>query len=208
MKVTVFGASGKVGRQVVEFALAQNLEVVAFVHSKNPFDDQTGLSIVKGDISDSVAVKKAVEDSDAVISALGSWGTKDKNILAVGMGNIIPAMQASKPTRLITLTGSGATWSGDKPSIFDKASHVFLGLAARKILVDGEEHLRLLDNSDLDWTSIRSPVMSGKASSVYKLSNKPPSLIARVPRQAVAQSLIDQINDIDFIRQAPHIHHA
>ena len=208
MQITVFGASGKVGKQVVELALAQKLEVVAFVHSKNPFEPKPGLSVVKGDINDAEAVKKAVEGSDAVISTLGSWGTKDKNSLTVGMRNIIPAMETSKPTRLITLTGSGATWSGDKPSIFDKASHILLGLVARKILEDGEEHLRLLDASDLDWTAIRSPVMSSKSVSGYKLSYKPPSLVAKIPREAVAKCLIDQIEDIDFIRQAPHIHHA
>ena len=208
MKITVFGASGRVGKQVVDLALARNLEVVAFVHSKNPFEPKPGLSVIKGDVNDTEAVKKAVEDSDAVISALGSWGTRDKNSLTVGMQNIIPAMKTSKPTRLITLTGSGASWSGDKVSIFAQVSHVLLGLVAHKILVDGEEHLHLLDASDLDWTAVRSPVMNSKDASEYKLSGKPPSLIAKVPRQAVAKCLLDQIENIDFIRQAPHIHHA
>lgn len=208
MQITVFGASGRVGRLVVELALDEGISVVAFVHSKNPFVDDKRLTVVKGDISDPEAVKNALKGSQAAISTLGSWGTKDKNVLSEGMRTIIPAMEAVKINRLITVTGSGAIWSGDNPSFIDKSSHLLLGLVAPKILRDGEDHLRQLDASGLDWTSIRSPVMSSKDSVRYRLSTKAPSLIAKIPRRAVAKCLVDQLESADFSRKAPHIHSA
>lgn len=208
MQITVFGASGKVGQHVVSIALSAGYEVVAFVHSHNPFEEHERLKIITGDVNDAVAVANAVAGSEAVISALGSWGTKQKNILSEGMKAIIPAMEASGSKRLITLTGSGAVWSGDKLTLVDKSSHVFIALLARKILLDSEDHFRQLDASTLEWTCIRSPIMSKGPAKGYKLDNKAPSVFASVPREDVAKALIDQVSDIKFVRNSPHIHRA
>ena len=206
MQITVFGASGKVGRQVVEMALARGYTVVAFVHKTNPFESHDRLKISQGSLRDQTSVNKAVKDSEAVISALGSWGTKDKNTLTRGMRAIIPAMENSNIKRLITLTGSGAAWSQDNANLFDKTSHKLLGIVAPKILRDGEEHLRLLEASTLNWTCIRSPVMSNKRTNTYKLDYTPPSLISRVPRSAVTKCMLDQVKNSSYLRKAPHIH--
>lgn len=208
MQLTVFGASGKVGSLVVKIALRRGYKVVAFIHSNNPFDEVGNFSIIQGEISDKQAVNKAIEGSNAVISALGSWGTKEKNILTAGMKTIIPAMESAKISRLITLTGSGAMWSMDNSSFFDKSAHKLLGIVAPKILKDGEEHLRILEASDLDWTCVRSPVMNKSISTDYKLDYIPPLLIAQVSRSTVAKCLIDQIKNSNYLRKAPHIHKA
>ena len=58
MKVVVFGASGKVGRQVVSGLLAADYEVTAFVYSHSPFDEHAMLRVVRGDVHDAVSVRK------------------------------------------------------------------------------------------------------------------------------------------------------
>ncbi len=206
MQLTVFGASGKVGRQVVALALQQGYQVVAFVHSQDPFAADDKLKVVKGDIHDRAAVAAALAGSGAAISALGSWGTKQKDILASGMRAIIPAMEQIGVTRLVTLTGAGAYWSGDQPSVLDKLSHGVMRAAAPKILRDGEEHLRLLEASKLEWTCLRSPVMRG-GNTRYRLDLRPPPLWAAIPRPAVAQALVNQLKNHDYVRSAPFIHH-
>jgi putative NADH-flavin reductase len=206
MQITVFGASGRVGQQVVARALEEGYCVTAFVHRKNPFQDNSALTIVHGDIGDSKAVTTALQGSDAVISTLGSWGTKSKDILSRGMSVIIPAMESSGVERLITLTGSAAVWSGDKLSVVDKLNHAVLDIVAPKILRDGEDHLRQLDASSLWWTSVRSPVMTNSSSTKYRLDNKMGAPWAIIPRKAVVASLLDQLKSTEFINQAPVIH--
>jgi putative NADH-flavin reductase len=206
MQLTVFGASGKVGRQVVALALERGYSVRAFVHSHNPFEADERLEIVQSDVADPDAVKRAVQGSDAVISALGSWGTKQKNVVSSGMATIIPAMQAAGVKRLVTVTGSGAFWSGDKPSLIDKFNHFALGLGAAKILEDGEKHLELLEASDLDWTCVRSPVMTNRSQATYRLELRLPAVWATVPRAAVVRCLVDLATNQDFLRQAPVIY--
>lgn len=205
MRITVFGASGKVGRQVVQLALGDGHQVKAFVHSNNPFEPQGGLSVVKGDIHDEVAVQEAVQGSEAVISCLGSWHTKSKDIVSSGMRTIIPVLEVGGPTRLITLTGGGAIWEKDKPSMFDRLSHRLLSIGAGKILYDGEEHLRMLSASKLDWTAIRSPVMTNGQASGYKLVIDLPPPWALIPRATVARCLVNQLSTRENLRSAPVI---
>jgi putative NADH-flavin reductase len=205
MQVTVFGASGRVGRQVVLLALEQEHTVRAFVHSHDPFKSQPGLTVIKGNVRDEKAVVAAINGSQAVIVALGSWGTKSKNVVSSGTRLIIPAMRSQGLKRIVTLTGSGARWSGDKPGFWGSIGRLFLKILAPKILRDGEEHLRLLEASNLVWTSVRSPAMSNGKFTGYKLSLQSPPLWARISRQAVAHSLIDLADNGEYPRQAPFL---
>jgi putative NADH-flavin reductase len=205
MHITVFGASGRVGQLVVARLLGEGHTVTAFVHSRNPFEGQP-VTVVQGEIDDSTAVARALSGSDAVISTLGSWGTKNKNILTTGMQTIIPLMEEQGIIRIITLTGSDAQWSQDKLNSINKLSHAILGLIAPKILADGETHLRLLEASSLDWTTVRSPTMTSSSSDTYTLRLKARSPLAWIPRAAVVKALVDQLQDPSFIRQAPIIY--
>lgn len=191
---------------MVALALAEGHEVTAFVHNNDPFAVNPKLTVIKGDIGDRSAVAAAIAGSDAVISTLGSWGTKNKNILTLGMESVVPAMEELSIRRLVTLTGTAALSSDDQPTVIDRLSHSFLGTIAPKILQDGEAHLRLLEASNLEWTTLRSPAMTGSDKDRYHLDLRIGSPLARVPRAAVAKALLDQLNAIDFVRQAPVIH--
>lgn len=205
-QLTVFGASGKVGSKVVALALERGYRVMAFVHSHDPFERHVALRVVKGDIHDQASVTAAISGSDAVISTLGSWGTKEKNIVSVGMQVIIPSMERAEIKRLVTLTGAGSFWQEDQPNYIDRLSHALLGLTAPKILRDGEEHLRLLDDSKLDYTCVRSPVMRATGSTNYRLNLRSPVAWATIPRPAVVKCLIDQLETAEHFRSAPFIH--
>jgi putative NADH-flavin reductase len=206
MQITIFGASGRVGQLIVQRALALNYEVVAVTHSQSPFQEQTHLKTIQGDIKNAAFVAQAMHSSDAVISALGSWGTKTKDIVASGTKNIIMAAENQHLNRVITLTGTAAFASTDQVSSLDKLSHLFLSIVAPKILKDGEAHLGMLEASNLDWTCIRSPAMSSTNYDGYVLKTRLASLLARIPRQAVAKAMIDQLTATDQYRKAPVIY--
>ncbi len=206
MQITVFGATGKVGKLVVAEALSRGHSVIAFVHSSSSLPQNTKLSIVNGDVYNPEAVAEAIKGSDAVISALGSWGTPKKDILKSGMENIIPAMQENKVSRIVSLTGHGANAPGDKFELLHLVSRWMLVLLAPRILHDGEHHIEQLAASKLDWTVIRSSLMEERGNpNKFRLTLKRPLPLAMIHRKAVATSLVNLAENKNFNKQSPFI---
>ena len=104
MKIVIFGASGKVGRVVVRQALDRGYDVVAFVHKNNPFGDDARVQVFQGNIYSGEDVINTITGCDAVVSCLGSWGTKHRNVLTSAIEQLIPAMHEQNINRIITLT--------------------------------------------------------------------------------------------------------
>jgi len=206
MQITVFGASGKVGSRVVEEALRRGYDVVAFVHSHNLFSPTGKLVVVQGDIYSASDVAKALKGSSAVLSCLGSWGTPKKNVLTTAMHAILPAMREQQIERIVTLTGSGAADPHARPGVVHRLLLRLLApFPAGKVFRDGEEHLRLLAMSELEWTSLRSPVMNNLGSS-YALNLKPAKPWETIGRDSVAAAMLDQLETATYVGQAPIIH--
>lgn len=209
MQIVVFGANGKVGRLLVKKALDKNVEVVAFVHGKTDLASSKNLKVVVGDIYNTADVEKVIQGTDAVISALGSWGTPGKDVLATGMKNIIPAMQRYKIKRIISLTGTDAMVKGENQTMMSKLSRAGFGVFAKKILLDSENHIQLLLESQLDWTVVRSPVMNEKGNEHdFTLTSVKPKLWATINRDSVARSMIELLSDRNYLKQAPYIQRA
>ena len=208
MIVTVFGASGKVGRLVVGEALARGHTVRAFVHRTNGLAPHPLLTIEQGDIYDVSAVSQAVHGSEAVISTLGSWGSRNKDVVSTAIRHIIPAMNAAGIDRIISLTGADSYDVTDTLTFSRRCWHSFARLVAGKILADGEEHIRLLRASALDWTVIRSPAMTNSARIFYTLSMRPVVVWKAVPRRAISKAIVDQLDGASYSNASPFIHSA
>ena len=206
MQITVFGANGKVGNLIVSNALQNGIKVKAFVHGKSQLGVSKDLNVISGDIYNINDVENAISGSDAVISALGSWGTPKKDILTMGMKNIIPCMQKYGVKRIVSLTGTDASVKGESYDIFGKFIKALLKLFANKILQDGEHHIQLLIDSELEWTVVRSPVMNEVGlKSKFVLTKSKPMLWETINRKSVAISMVELIRSDDFIKQAPFI---
>ena len=73
LRVTVFGATGNIGRLVVDRLLAAGHTVTAYARNPAKLDvNHPNLTVVSGELDDIAAVARAVAGADAVISALGS----------------------------------------------------------------------------------------------------------------------------------------
>lgn len=200
--IVIFGATGKVGRLVVEYALADGYHVTAFVHRRSNLPKHPNLRTIHGDIYQRLDVENAIRGADAVLSALGSWGTPKKDVLSSAMANIIPAMNHEKTKRIISLTGAEARADGDELGIIHRVAHFALGIIAGKILRDSERHIALLQESSLDWTVIRSPIMLPSGSQKYQIGDSRPLPWTMVSRRSVARTMVDQISNRLSSRQA------
>jgi saccharopine dehydrogenase-like NADP-dependent oxidoreductase len=95
MNVTVLGATGPTGTQLVERALAAGHHVTALVRSPEKLTiTNPNLYVIQGDATDRAAVSQAMKGADAVISTLGAKGS----VIAAAATAIVAV--AVSPTRL------------------------------------------------------------------------------------------------------------
>lgn len=207
MKILLLGASGNVGRLVVAKLLADGHDVVAFVYGAAPFEETDHLHIVQGDVHKEADIRQALDGVEVVMSTLGSWHTKTQDILASAMANAVPAMKSTGISRIITLTGSDARLPGERPTFWQRLLRPVFMVIAPKILRDGETHLRILAESGLAWTTLRSPVMRSKGEEGRsRLTANPPKPWESIHRNDVAAQLVNLLKDDTFAGRAPHIH--
>jgi putative NADH-flavin reductase len=113
MKIIVFGATGKTGRQVVQQALDAGHDVTAFVRDPARLQlDDPRLRVAAGQVTvGQAAVTAAVDGHDAVISALGSSqtlrGMRSPMIMSQATPVIIQAMTETGVDRLVFLSSLG-----------------------------------------------------------------------------------------------------
>ena len=206
MKIVVLGASGRIGRMVVRLLLVDGHEVLAVVNSHNPFSSHKNLRVIKFDVTGEGKIDGLLKGNNAVVSCLGSWGTESKKVLTLAMDKVIPAMKRQHIFRIISLTGSDAYLEGEVRKPIEKISHLVFEILAGKVLIDGENHIKQLAHSDLDWTVLRSPRMNNNENSKYILNKIRPMPWSSVSRKSVAQSICDQIKKGTQVKKSPFIH--
>jgi len=205
MKIVVFGASGRVGSLLVEKLHDKGHELTVFVHTSGDFAESAKLRVIKGDIHNPEDVFNAVKNQDVVVSTLGSWGTKTKDIVSTATKNIIPAMEQYDVKRFVSVTGSAAKTLGEKLTFVQTISRLALLVFARPIVKDAETHLALLSHCNIDWTALRSPVMTRAVKTDYELGLKPSAPWAVISRISVVNALVELTEKEKFVRQAPFI---
>jgi hypothetical protein len=206
MNICLLGANGRVGRLVVNEALDRGHSVVALIHNKSTLSKDKNLKIVKGDIYSQESINEVVKGSDVVISALGSWGTPKKDILSAASERVIPAITSFKVKGFISLTGADARSKHDDLSTIHRSGHSLIKIVGSKVIEDGEKHLRLLADSSISYSVIRSPIMNNWGKQEYSLVSKRPLPWATINRHAVALAMLDLAEDNKgFDRQSPYI---
>jgi uncharacterized protein YbjT (DUF2867 family) len=99
MRLAVFGATGRLGQQVLRAAQARGHAVAA--HSRSPRKQgEGGIKWVTG------AVTSALQGADAVIVAFGPRSPADKPFCAIETRKILEAMQRCGVVRILCVTGA------------------------------------------------------------------------------------------------------
>ncbi|MFI9635623.1 NAD(P)-dependent oxidoreductase [Nocardia sp. NPDC051929] len=205
MRIAVFGATGTVGRLVVERALREGHEVTAFTRSAASVTQRhERLRVVEGDVLDTDSVQRAVEGQEAVLISLGN-GRKGV-VRAGGTKAIIDAMRRTGVKRLICQTTLGVGDSKGNLNFLWK--YVMFGLLLRPAYADHVEQEEYVLASDLDWTIVRpSAFTDGPATGGYRRGFRAdePGLTLKISRADIADFMIEQLTDTTYLRQAPGI---
>jgi len=161
-KICIVGASGKLGRYMVQHALDRGYEVVGVCREKSVskldrFKDR--ITIIPGATNNREVIKKAVQDCEAVLTVLVPWGVHQYS-----SGTAQAVMDFASPdARLIFSCGWHITRDGkDKYSrsfkIFVKIFSI-IGRLFRAVEIDDQiEACRRIFASNTRWTVVRAVI--------------------------------------------------
>ena len=202
MQVTIFGASGMVGKQLITHALARGWRVVAFGRKIDEWIEKENkhFKAFKGYIFDASDVKNALKGSDAVLSALG--GSLDGSDLSrsLGMKNIVAQMEKFGPNRIVALGGLGVLDSPDgKGPLFEQEGY------PKEYVAVGLEHYQAymhLKNSLLDWTFVCSPnILNEDANGKMEVATEAPAAQFEISAGNLALYMTQAIEDSSHVGQ-------
>ena len=207
MKITVFGSTGRTGQYVVRKALAAGHGVIAFARTPSKLDiTHAQLEVVQGDIRDADKVSDAVEHTDAVISVLGPTSNQEEYVISQGMETILNAMQTYDVQRLIVSVGAGIRDPQDKPGLLDRVIGLLLKLTARHVYEDMKRVAGKVRSSDRDWTLVRVPMLTDDpGTGELRVGYLGKDVGARLSREDMAAFIVKQIENSDYVREAPVI---
>jgi uncharacterized protein YbjT (DUF2867 family) len=204
MKVVVFGATGTVGRLAVESLLDAGHVVTAFARKPERLEKQhPDLVRYAGDAMDYADVAKAVTDQDAVVVVLGAGAQRKSRIRSQGTLNVIRAMQAHGPKRLIVQSTLGARESWNTLNFWWK--HVMFGALLAPVFRDHELQEQLVEASGLDWTIVRPSAFTDAATAHPVIEDVPSTargLDLKITRKALAGFLTRQVGDLTYLHRA------
>jgi nucleoside-diphosphate-sugar epimerase len=204
VRVLILGSTGRIGATTNREVIAAGHDVVALVRAQPGADGP--ISYLAGDVTDQDAVDRAVEGTDAVIAALGPRSTTAdaEEALAIGMRNVVDAMDRYDVRRLIALSGAAVEVDGDRKPFVDRVVSRVVRRFARHVVGAKQREFEIFSATDLEWTALRPPFVTDGSAAGYRLSIElTPG--ARVTRSDVGKALADQVASRDFIRAAPFV---
>ncbi|MDM5350184.1 SDR family oxidoreductase [Lysinibacillus sphaericus] len=151
MKILVLGATGRVGRKIVEFALKDQHEVTTFVRDPHKLQmDNKKLHIFQGNVLNKNDLEQAMVNVDVVVSALNTDGN---DTLSTSILLILEVMEQQKIKRIITIGTAGILQSRVSPTILRYQSTE----SKRKSTFAAKEHQYVFEQlhvSNVDWTIV------------------------------------------------------
>ena len=189
MKVTVLGASGRAGSEIVKELARRGHQVTGVARNPARIPTGEGITAVSGDANDADALPALLKGADAVVSAIMFVDTNPETLIA--------AVKSADVPRYLVVGGAGSLEVSPGVQLMDTPAFP----AAWQATAEGARQAlkRLQQETQLDWTML-SPAAQlepGARTGSFRLGGDP--LLAdaeghsRISVQDYAVAMIDEL---------------
>lgn len=211
MKIVVFGATGIVGRAVVNKALKKGHEVTVLTRERSRVTTQHArLHVVEGNVTNEATLLNIMKGKDAVIQTLGIGGKGDgRPTFFVSKTNqkIMKAMEQSGVKRLVAISviGAGNSWKF-LPWLYRKLVLPLFMKWFQAIIDDKNRMEKSITASNLEWTIVRCTTITPRPSKgTVRASLDGKDIHFSITAEDMATFMVEQLTDIQFVKQTPTI---
>ncbi|WP_432995363.1 NAD(P)-dependent oxidoreductase [Dactylosporangium sp. CA-233914] len=212
-RVCVVGASGKLGRYMVQHALDRGYEVVGVCREQSVSklaEFEGRIRVIPGATDDHTVIAQAVNGCDAVLTVLVPWGVKQ-----YASGTAQAVLDHARPgARLIFSCGWHITRDGK--DVYTRKFKMYaavlgrLAKLARVVDVDDQvEACRRIFASDTSWTVVRgSDLEEGESQGlpVWSRHVGDPVLASNLTRRVdYARFMVEAVENDALVHEAPAI---
>ncbi|OXY98609.1 NAD(P)-dependent oxidoreductase [Streptomyces diastatochromogenes] len=204
MKLTVFGATGGIGREIVRQALGAGHQVTAVVRDPTRLDvTGNALEVFRADLTDPQELRAAVAGRDAVLSGLGARSRRDAGVAARLTRTVLGAMEAEGVRRLLVVSAGPVGPEPENDGFLDRGMRGLVSAVLKDVYADLREMEAELARSGTDWTSVRPPRLQDKP-----LTGRYRTVVGGFPpkgrfiaRADVAHAMLSMIDDMGTVKQ-------
>jgi putative NADH-flavin reductase len=207
MRLTVFGATGRIGGQVVRQAMDAGKEVTAVVRDPAKLSaNHRALRVVTvPDLTDPAKLRPALDGSDAAISGIGPRTRRDVTVASSTTRGILRALEATGIRRLVVVTAAPVGPIPDGESwLYRRILLPIVSALLRDVYTDLAVMEDEIERSATDWTIVRPPrLVNTPLTATYRTAiggNVPRA--GSISRADVAHALLAVLHDPATIRQA------
>jgi len=156
MRIALFGATGRLGREVLNSALVREHSVTAHAR-KPPQDAQSGIDWVTGEAGHAVA------GADVVLVTFGQRSPSDVPFCAAETQAILDAMRRLQVNRILCVSGAMiGHYPGNRSWCFEKLAG-WIQQRYRASMEDRAKQEDLVRHSGLQWTIFKPPRLTLKS---------------------------------------------
>jgi len=205
MTITVFGATGQVGKRIVQMALAEGNKVRAFVRNAEPYLDEglrnENFIVIKGYVFDANEVFDAVKDADAVLAALGGAVNITDKTRSLGIKNISEQMRKAGVKRIIAVGGTGVLKDDNYGFVVYNPKYPPL---YKEVALEHLKAYEYLDASALDWTYVCCPDITDKDANgkyVTREDYSPLQNLFTIKAGNIAHFMLNELHNDKYVRK-------
>jgi putative NADH-flavin reductase len=167
MKLFILGATGGIGRYLLQLALARGHDVTAYVRSPQKIElTHDRLRIVQGDVFSADQMARSLTGHDLVLSAFGPLAIRASTLRREFGRTLVVAMRTSG-VRRVQIVSAAFLFDG-----LGLGARLLKATLFRQMIPDMAGMEAAICQADLDWTIVRPPrLINGPARHSYRVAD-------------------------------------